>query len=277
MNIFLTGGTGFIGKSFLKLAIKKNHYVFATTRKIKNKKISNVKWLVGNFDKNWKNELKKSDMLVHFASTGVLKKKYNTKDIFEVNFLKPLNLLLNAIKYGCKNWLIISTSSEYGKVTLDNKRLSINSSRKPKTDYSKSKVLFTDMAISLAKKHNCKARIMRLFPIYGPGEHHKRFFPSLKRAALKGKNFIVKNPSELTDFTKVDYATEALMDAINLKKNPFKHYQIWHISENKPITVSEFAKKYWKFYKAKGKLILKNKKKVFTKHVSNKQSLWKLN
>jgi len=75
MNIFLTGGTGFIGKSFLKLAIKKNHYVFATTRKIKNKKISNVKWLVGNFDKNWKNELKKSDMLVHFASTGVLKKK----------------------------------------------------------------------------------------------------------------------------------------------------------------------------------------------------------
>ena len=82
--------------------------------------------------------------------------------------------------------------------------------------------ILSDMAISLAKKHNCKARIMRLFPIYGPGEHHKRFFPSLKRAALKGKNFIVKNPSELTDFTKVDYATEALMDAINLKKNPFK-------------------------------------------------------
>ena len=33
MNIFLTGGTGFIGKQFIKQATKEGNYIFATTRK----------------------------------------------------------------------------------------------------------------------------------------------------------------------------------------------------------------------------------------------------
>lgn len=37
MNIFLTGGTGFVGKKFIKLAIKHGHKIFAISRKKKNK------------------------------------------------------------------------------------------------------------------------------------------------------------------------------------------------------------------------------------------------
>ena len=40
MKIFVTGGTGYLGKNFIELALKRNHYVFAPTRKHqKNKKI----------------------------------------------------------------------------------------------------------------------------------------------------------------------------------------------------------------------------------------------
>ena len=39
MNIFLTGGTGFVGRNFIKEAIK-NNFIFATTRKTKN-----LKWV----------------------------------------------------------------------------------------------------------------------------------------------------------------------------------------------------------------------------------------
>ena len=35
MNIFLTGATGFIGKNFLKAALKEGHFIFAPTRKKK--------------------------------------------------------------------------------------------------------------------------------------------------------------------------------------------------------------------------------------------------
>ena len=38
MKIFLTGGSGFIGNAFIKLATKKNNQIFAISRKNKNKK-----------------------------------------------------------------------------------------------------------------------------------------------------------------------------------------------------------------------------------------------
>ena len=33
MKIFITGATGFLGKNFLKLALKNDYFVYATTRK----------------------------------------------------------------------------------------------------------------------------------------------------------------------------------------------------------------------------------------------------
>ena len=41
MKIFLTGGTGYIGTNFIKYALKKNHKIYATSRrkKIKREKI----------------------------------------------------------------------------------------------------------------------------------------------------------------------------------------------------------------------------------------------
>ena len=53
MKIFLTGSNGYIGRNFIKKA-SKNNQIFALTRKKKNPKMRNVKWLVGEIDKNWK-------------------------------------------------------------------------------------------------------------------------------------------------------------------------------------------------------------------------------
>ena len=45
MNIFVTGSNGYIGSEFIKKAAKKGFKIFAVTRKKKNRKIRNVKWL----------------------------------------------------------------------------------------------------------------------------------------------------------------------------------------------------------------------------------------
>ena len=273
MKIFLTGASGFIGKNFSKYAIRNGCFIYAPTRKRKKNKTKNFKWLKGDFDFNWKKELSDSDILVHLAASGL--KENDCKDIYETNIFKSIKLLKNAIKYNCKKWLIISTSSEYG-LAKKNKctKFSKKTNRIPEDDYGLSKASFTDLCINLAKKFNCKARIMRIFPVYGPGENKKRLYPSLLSAAKKGDDFFLKNPFETRDFTHIKFVSKALYDAINFKKKSFKSHQVWHLSENKPELIKSFAKRYWKNYNSKGKLILNKKSNVTFDHISDINSIW---
>ena len=273
MKIFLTGASGFIGKNFSKLAIKNGYFIYAPTRKNKKNKIKNLEWLRGDFDINWKKELSDSDILVHLAASDL--RTTDSKEIYETNIFRSINLLKNAIKYKCKKWLIISTSSEYGLVKKNKCiKFSKKTNRIPEDDYGLSKAIFTDSCINLAKKFNCKARIMRIFPVYGPGENKKRLYPSLLRAAKKGDDFFIKNPFETRDFTNVKFVSKILFDAMNFKKKGFRSHQVWHVSENKPELIRSFVKKYWENYNSKGKLILNRKSNVTFDHISDKNSVW---
>ena len=73
MVIFLTGGSGFIGKDFLKLALSKGHFIYAISRKKKIKNEKNLKWLKGELDDDWSKYFKKADVLVHLAAIGLKK------------------------------------------------------------------------------------------------------------------------------------------------------------------------------------------------------------
>lgn len=272
--LFVTGASGFIGRNFIKIALKKGFYIFATTRKKKPIKHKRLKWLVGEFYLDWK-ELEKSDILVHLAAEGVVYDKNNKKKIFSTNVEKSRILLKHAIKYGCKKWLIASTSSEYGFSLRKFKKVNIKTPRTPDDYYSLSKFYFTNLSIKLAKKFNCKARIMRIFPVYGEGESKERFYTSLIKAAKNGKNFKVKNPNEIRDFSNVKYVCEVLVEALNFDKKNFKNSQIWHVSENNIMTVKEFAQSIWNDLNNKGKLIFK--KNYYQKeknHVSSNSSRW---
>ena len=273
MKIFLTGASGFIGKNFYKLAIKKGCSIYAPTRKRKKNKNNNIKWLKGDFDLDWKKELSSSDILVHLAASGL--NTTDGKEIYDTNIFKSINLLKNAIKYKCKKWLIISTSSEFGLIKKNKCiKFTKKTNRIPEDDYGLSKAIFTDFCINLAKKFNCKVRIMRIFPVYGPGENQKRLYPSMLQAAKRGDNFFIKNPFETRDFTHVKFVSKILFDAMNFNKKRFKSHQVWHVSENKPELIKSFVKKYWEIYNPKGKLILNKKSNVIFDHISDKKSVW---
>jgi len=245
MNIFLTGASGFLGKNFYKFALKKGHFIYAPSRK-KRKNKKNLKWLYGKHSFDWKKEIFNSDILVHMASSGI---NHDDVDIYDANVFESLDLLRNCIKYRLKKWLIVSTSSEYGlRIHSHNKekKFSLKSNRIPSDDYGLSKAIFSDQTIRMAKMFGCKARIMRVFPVYGRGENKNRLFPSLIAAAKSGKNFYLKNPFEKRNFIDVKLVTDILYDAMNFDKKKFNSTQIWHVSKNKPLTTIEFAKNYWK-------------------------------
>ena len=64
--------------------------------------MKNVKWLVGEIDKNWK-ELKQTDVLVHLATVGAYKKNSDFDTSYDFNVRRSNSLLINAIKANCKS------------------------------------------------------------------------------------------------------------------------------------------------------------------------------
>ena len=276
MKIFLTGGTGFIGKNFINLALKNGHHIFAITRKKKQSKIDKLTWLFGEIDDDWSKYLKNIDVVVHLAAKGVIyDKKEDSKSIFKFNIDKSLNMIFKLIKNNCINFVIASTSSEYFNDGECKKSvLKISSKRGSSSSYSASKIIFTNILKIISKKSKCNFRIMRIFPTYGEGEYANRLYPTIKKKAQEGKNLFIKNPNEIRDFTNVKYVSKVLLDACKFKKK--KNFDIFHISSNNKMSIKEFAFKQWKKYKAKGKLTFDKGTNKFTRHVSDKNSVWKI-
>ena len=275
MKIFLTGVSGFVGTYLCRLLLEQGHYVYGLSRKKKSIFSRNKKFLLlnGKLNDNWSKQLRNSDILIHLASVGPETKR--NKEIFETNVINSSRLLKNAIRNNLKKWLVISSSSEYGQRKKKKPyKFSINTNRLPNNAYGLSKAIFTDICIMLSKKHNCKVRIMRLFPLYGYGEKKKRLYPTILNSIKKNSSLFVNNPFETRDFTSIEYASKKLLTAINFEIKKFKLYQIWNISEGKTSTVINFIKKILKEKKSKIKLIFRKNSEITFNHISNKKSNW---
>lgn len=272
MNILVSGASGFFGKNFISLASKKGHYIYAISR-YRQKKIKNVKWIIGNLDKNFK-EFKKCEVLIHFASVGVNNRNLPYKKAFRINVTKSSKLLTNAAKAGCLKWIIIGSSSEYGKILKLGKPVNVKSKRLPVCNYGKTKSIFSDVAKTLTKKFKSQCRIMRTFPVFGPSENSNRLVPSLLKAIREQKNFTINNPFEKRDFSNVNVIVKKILKATNFSKKNNSFCDEWHLASGKSVKVADFVKNLCKINNYKEKLIFKKNNSDMFHHISDKKSIW---
>jgi nucleoside-diphosphate-sugar epimerase len=273
--LFITGATGFLGENFLIKAKKKGYKIFALSRKKKKNNSKNVIWLKGELDENFDDQLKQTDILIHFAAAGVNKKSISIRESLKENVYKPHQLLLNCLKNGCKKWIIIGSASEYGKSAEKKLKLQTNTIARPQTNYEKSKYLFSKLALSLSKKNEAMCRVMRIFNVYGEGENKKKLLSSLNSASKKKIQFIINSSYQLKDFIEIGKVTDTLIDAIDFRKKSKKFPQIWHVASGIPMTVKEFViSKVGKNKKLK--LKFKSRNKIVRNFITEKKSIWKI-
>ena len=67
MKLFITGASGYLGGEFIKYYKNKISKAYLVTRKKIKIKDNRIKILTGPISKNWKVEMKDSDVLIHFA------------------------------------------------------------------------------------------------------------------------------------------------------------------------------------------------------------------
>lgn len=261
MKIFLTGGTGFIGSNFLNLALNEGHEVIALRRSEssfqKIKLIKNPKWLNSKFEDVKLDDLKGCDILVHLAAHNVQPPSDSLEECIKNNLTKPKILFRNAMKAGIKNYLLSGSSFEYGHSGLRYDYIPPDAPLEPITAYGKSKAAASKFFIEWAKNNNLSLSIKRIFHTYGEGENANRFYPSMVRAALEGRDFHMTKGEQIRDFIEVKKVCNLLLDeSLDLVNEINSKIIVSNLGSGLPIKLFDFANNFWIKNNPKGKLIV---------------------
>jgi len=220
MKIFVTGGTGFIGKPLVKLLVDQGHNVYVLTRNAEacQKKSSLLEYVQGNLKDvylvSYLFEEIQPQVLIHLAWEGL--PDYSQKVSCQ-NLNYGINIFSIAANTGCST--IISTGScwEYegreGKIAETCK---LNSS----SLFPAVKNSLRLIGKAIASENRIKFYWLRLFYVYGPGQRGTSLIPYLLHTIKDGKTFSINNPNNKNDFVFVEDVARAIACVIDT--NPDK-------------------------------------------------------
>jgi nucleoside-diphosphate-sugar epimerase len=256
MVLFVTGGTGFIGSHFIKMAIERNHEVYALIREGGVPKINLTKdpiWIKGGLTDDHNHILKKCDMFVHIASYGVSPQPAKWQECIDVNVVQSMHICQSAINAGIKKLLVFGTSLECGFVDND-KNILTDTSLSQMGAYASSKSAFFQLLYGLSIEKNISLYYMRLFTTYGEGQYKNNLWPSMYSAAMSGDDYKIMNGDNVRDFIYVKDAITKVLNIVALSNNGKKNINIHNICSGKKQTVFRFSEYWWHKWNARGNL-----------------------
>lgn len=213
-------------------------------------------WVTGSIEDDLRQELDGCDVLIHLAAYGVNPKYNSWQESFRLNVAASLNLWKQAHQVGVKKIIIAGSCYEYGKSAERYEYIPCDAPLEPVNAYGASKAAATIAAMSYARENDLEIAVLRLFHVYGEGEGAGRFWPSMKKAALEGKDFLMTSGEQIRDFTPVEIVAEKFLEfATKLPIEPGNPI-IQNIGTGRPQSLVNFAQKYWDIFEAKGRLMI---------------------
>lgn len=126
----------------------------------------------------------------------------------------------------------------------------------PTGAYHASKAAATVAALGLAVELKLELVVLRPFHVFGEGEAPSRFWPSLRAAALAGRDFEMTAGEQVRDFQPVQDAAEAfLRAAVDWPLEPGRP-MLRNLGTGRPQTLAAFASAWWANFGGSGRLLL---------------------
>lgn len=229
MNIYLTGGSGFIGRHLVEQAKMMGHHSQADPHGC--------------------------SVMIHLAAAGVNNPDLGWMDLFQSNVTGPLQLWRRAADCGIHRFVICGSCFEYGRSADFYERIPPHAALKPVTRYAASKAAATLAATTLACELGLRMLVVRPFQVFGDFEKEHRLYPSLHRAALEGRDFPLTPGEQVRDFVEVHEVARRIL--VLAESHPLLSGQpdIVNIGTGRGQTVLEFCEHWWKSWGAKGRLL----------------------
>ena len=200
-KIVVTGGAGFIGSEFVKIALRKGYRVVVIDKLTYAgdlKRIEEVKRKLKFYKADICNEGKiksifrreKPEYVVHFAAESHVDRSIlESKAFIQTNF-RGTQVLLDAAKESkVKRFLHMSTDEVYGDISKG--EFLETSPLEPSSPYSASKAAADLLVKSYVRTFNFPAIIVRPSNNYGPWQYPEKFIPRAILHILKSKKIAV--------------------------------------------------------------------------------------
>lgn len=212
MKIFLTGGTGFIGRYVVQeLATADNTLLLLllesedTPGLPKNAKVNT---LCGDLSRleSIRSEIKRfsPETTVHLAWESLPNYDVSTS-IRNLNY--GLDLLTLLAETGCKTFVSTGSCWEYGQ---QSGKLNEDAPLKPYNAFTAAKNALHWLGEQIAQEHGMRFIWTRLFYVYGPGQRETSLIPSAINSLRRGVMPEIKTPQARNDFIYVEDVARAL-------------------------------------------------------------------
>ncbi|MDP4219261.1 MAG: dTDP-glucose 4,6-dehydratase [Bacteroidota bacterium] len=236
MNLFITGGAGFIGSNFVRMAIGRGHNVLnfdALTYAGRRENLSDLEndpryfFIKGNIcnEKEVASALthrfegKGFDVVINFAAESHVDRSIEAARIFsETNVVGTATLLETARAKNVPMFVQISTDEVYGSLGSAGK-FERHSPLNPSSPYSASKSGADLLALSFYHTWGYDVRITRCTNNYGAYQFPEKFIPTIITRALRGETIPVFGDGlHVRDWIYVDDHCEGIFKVIEKGK-----------------------------------------------------------
>jgi nucleoside-diphosphate-sugar epimerase len=259
MRLFLTGATGFIGSYVMATALLAGHEVVALRRRSESTPVIPLslqpQWCTGSLatiDPTW---FKDIDAVLHLASAGVSPKPAPWNVVVETNVLGSFRLFELAAAAGVRRFVVPGTCHEYGATARRYTAIPPDAPLEPINAYGASKAAAFQLLRAFSIQERLEFFYGRIFTAYGEGQFAGNFWPSLRCAALAGKDFLMTSGRQISDFIHVSAVAAHLLEACSrqdiIAGVPF----VTNIGTGAPTSLLAFAEQEWSKMRAPGKLV----------------------
>jgi nucleoside-diphosphate-sugar epimerase len=237
MNIFLTGGTGFIGKALLKKLVSKGFFVKALARSEeggKEMEALGAQAVIGSLEKAQKDWLSNIDVVYHL---GAIRYEwgFSPYEYQKVNVEATQKLLEYSLSNRAKHFILGSTVFVFGSP----KKIPIDESYPyaPESQYAQSKAEAEKLVKKFGQKTNLQTTILRPTITYGPGDT-KGMLLKLCHLIEAKKFILVGNGKNLVHLTHIDDVVNGFALALESKKKESDYI----IASSQPIPLENLVK-----------------------------------